>query len=171
MSWRTHLALISAVALCTGCGGGAAGDAINSGGENTLGASRVEPFVGVWQLRSGWSTHAVDEALLVIRAPTTPGQAEVVLYDLTDEADAISRCYREPFGNGEAVDSLTNEVFLNFSEFNNGIISSVNENTMLIEFEDNNDVNNNGNTSERVSTTLTRVEQVEADISPLCSGS
>jgi len=111
----------------------------------------------------------VDEALLVIRAPTSSGVAEVVLYDFTDEADVNSQCYREPFGNGDVEDSLTNQVFINFSEFTNGIVTSIDENTLLIEFEDSNDVNANGSTSDRVSTTLVRVAQTEGDISPLCA--
>lgn len=170
MSWKTHLALLAAVSFTTACGGGAAGDAINTSGENTLGISQVEPLVGVWQLRTGWSQNAVDEALLVIRTPQTTGSAEVVLYDLTDQPTDTEQCFLEPFGNGDVEDSLTDEVFINFSEFSNGIISLTSENSIIIEFEDSNDVNGNGNTTERVTTTLTRVAQVESDISPLCSG-
>lgn len=171
MNWKTNLALLAAVSLTTACGsGGGGGDAFNTGGENTLGTSLVEPLVGVWQLRSGWSQNTVDEALLVIRAPQTAGSAEVVLYDLTDQPTDTEQCFLEPFGNGDVEDSLTNEVFINFSEFSNGIVSLVSENSIMIEFEDANDVNSNGNTTERVTTTLARVAQVENDISPLCSG-
>jgi len=169
MSWRTHLALISAVSFTTACGGGGAGDAINTSGENTLGTSQIEPLVGSWQLSSGWSTNATDEAILVVRTPSTVGEAVVVLYDFTDEVDANSQCFREPFGNGTVEDALDGNVFINFSEFTNGIITSIDENTVSIEFEDSNDVNGNDNTSERVTTTLTRVAQTEGDISPLCS--
>jgi len=168
MKWRTHLALIAAVSFTTACGGGGAGDAFNTSGENTLGTSQLEPLVGIWQLSSGWSTNATDEALLVVRTPSTAGEAVVVLYDFTDEADTSSQCFREPFGNGTLEDAITGDVFINFSEFTNGIVTSINENTIMIEFEDSNDINGNGNTSDRVTTTLTRVAQTESDISPLC---
>lgn len=169
MNWLIRLALLSSITMASACGGSGAGDVINTSGENTAGPSLVEPFIGVWQLSTGWSSNANDEALLVIRQPEEDGRATVVLYDFTDETDVDSQCYREPFGNGEAFDSLTNQVFLDFSEFPNSIISSVNENTMTIEFEDANDINNNGNTDDRITTTLTRVSMAESDISPICS--
>ncbi len=168
MNWRIHLALLTSVTMASACGGGGAGDVINSSGENTAGPNLVEPFVGVWQLTSGWSTNASDEALLVIRQPDDDGRATVVLYDFTDETDVNSQCYREPFGNGEAFTSANQQVFLDFSEFANAIVSSNSENTLTIAFDDANDINNNGNTTEQLTTTLTRVDMVESDISPIC---
>lgn len=170
MTWRTNLALFACIATTTACGGGGgAGDVTNNTGENTLGANLVEPLVGVWQLTSGWSANDPDEALLVFRTPDDDGFSEVVLYDFTDEADIASQCFRPPFGNGEAFTSNDDRVFLDFSEFAEGVISSVDENTITIEFNDADDINLNGEIDDRVTTTLTRVAQVETDIAPLCS--
>ena len=125
--------------------------------------------MGIWQLTSGWSVNDPDEALLVIRTPNADNEAEIVLYDFTDQADADSQCFRPPFGNGQAIDSLDDRVFIDFSEFTNGIASPIDENTITIEFEDSNDIDGDANTSERIITTLTRVVMVESDISPICS--
>jgi len=168
MKWHIHLALLASVSLPTACGGGGAGDVINASGENTAGPGLVERFVGVWQLTSGWSSRTTDEALLVIREPDQDGRAQVVLYDFTDEADVDSQCYRAPFGNDTAFDSATNEVFLDSTVFTQGILSSVNENTMSISFVDADDINGNGDTKERLSTSLSRVGQTEDSISPAC---
>jgi len=170
MNWRNKLALLSTVTLLTACGGDGAGDVINTSGENTSGPRLVERFVGIWQLSSGWSSNATDDALFVIREPNDAGRAEVLLYDFTDEADASSACYREPFGNGEAFDSLDEQVFLDFDVFAQGIVASVDETTITIEFADANDINSNSNSEERLLTTLTAVNQVESDISPICTG-
>jgi len=168
MKLRTPLALFASALLSIGCGGGA-GDVLNSSGENTAGPSLLEAVVGTWQLTTGWSSSTPDEALLVIRSPDADQRSEVVLYDFTDTADVNSQCFREPFGNGEAFDSLTQQVFLDFSEFEDAIMSLNSENILEIEFTDANDVNGNNNRDERVSTTLTRVLQVESDISPICN--
>jgi len=169
MNWRLPTTLTLCLGLLTGCGGGGAGDVINGSGENTAGPLLVEQFVGVWQLRSGWSSSDPDEALLVIRAPGDDNRSAVLLYDFTDEADVASQCYREPFGNGEAFDSLTDEVFLDFGVFPDGIVSSVSENSISIEFTDADDINGNSNREERLSTSLSRVAQVESDIAPICN--
>lgn len=172
MKLRTPLVLLASVALSIACGsgsGGGAGDILNNSGENTAGPSLLESFVGTWQLTDGWSTNTPDEALLVVRTPANNLGSEVVLYDFTDEASVNAQCFREPFGNGEAFDSATSQVFIDFSEFQDGILSLNGENTMIIEFTDANDVNANNDTTERVSTTLTRVLLVESDISPICS--
>ena len=167
MKLRTHIALLASTTFLVACGGGA-GDVLNSSGENTAGPILVEAFVGTWQLTDGWSTNSPDEALLVLRTPDNDS-AEVVLYDFTDEADINSQCFREPFGNGRAFDTPTRQVFLDFSEFQDGIISSSGENTISIEFTDVSDINANNDTSERLSTSLTRVFQAESDISPICT--
>lgn len=170
MKWPLTMALVSSVTLVTACGGDGAGDVLNSSGENTAGPNLVERFVGVWQLSSGWSASEPDTALLVFRTPDDNGESEVVLYDFTDEADVASQCYREPFGNGEAFSSLTNEVFINFSSFTNGVVASSSENAITITFDDADDINGNGDTAERLTTTLTRVGLVESEISPMCTG-
>ena len=168
MKLRIPLALLASTLVSVACGGGS-GDVLNTTGENTAVPSLVESLVGTWQLSDGWSTNSPDEALLVIRAPGGNSRSDVVLYDFTDEADVSVQCFREPFGNGEAFDSLTGQVFVDFTEFPEGIASSTSESTLVIEFVDVNDVNGNNNTSERVATTLTRVFQVESDIGPICS--
>jgi len=161
--------LVLASVLMTACGGGA-GDVINTGGGNTGNSGLVERFVGIWQLSSGWSSNATDEALLVIREPDSNGRAEMLLYDFTDEADVASQCYRPPFGNGEAYESLDEQVFIdNFDVFTQGKLTSVTENSISINFIDANDINGNSDTSEELSTTATRVGQVESAIEPLCT--
>lgn len=170
MKWPLTMALVSSVTLVTACGGDGAGDVLNNSGENTAGPNLVERFVGVWQLTSGWSASEPDTALLVFRTPDDDGESEVVLYDFTDETDVASQCYREPFGNGEAFSSLTNEVFINFSSFANGVVASSSENAITITFDDADDINGNGDTAERLTTTLTRVGLVESEISPMCTG-
>jgi hypothetical protein len=170
MKWPITMALVSSVTLVTACGGDGAGDVFNNSGENTAGPNLVEQFVGVWQLTSGWSTTEPDTALLVFRTPNDSGESAVVVYDFTDETDVQSQCYREPFGNGEAFSSLTDEVFINFSSFTNGVVTSVSENAITITFDDTDDINGNRDTAERLTTALSRVGLVESEISPICNG-
>ncbi len=176
MNRRTQLALFACVATTTACGGGGAGDIlsgdgagsiINEGGGNTAGPNLVEPLVGLWQLTSDWSLMDPDEALLVFRTPDEDDMSELVLYDFTDTDP--SQCFLPPFGNGEAFTSLTDQVFLNSTDFNDGIVTTVDENTISIEFTDVDDIDGDGSTDDRVSTTLTRVAMAEADISPICT--
>jgi len=170
MTCRLNSVLLFTALLLTACGGSGAGDVINDSGQNTAGPRLVDRFVGVWQLTSSWSSNATDEALLVIREPDSRGRAEILLYDFTDEADIASQCYRPPFGNGDAFDSLTNEVFVdNFDVFSQGILTAAGNNNITVSFVDANDVNGNNNTSERLNTTLSRSGIVESDISPLCT--
>lgn len=130
--------------------GGGAGDTDGNASDVAL----ISPFQGIYELPSAWNGIEGDIAYLVISAPSETGVATASLYDY----DEFENCLPEPPNTGIVVnDVFTNRVFMNdILQLEQAILALANQ-LLLIEFNDNNDINSNSNTNERVQISATRL--------------
>lgn len=151
----------SALLLVVACGdsttldtGGGAGD----GPDDPEAVALLEPFVGLYDLTGNWRGVDGDAATLVIREPAPDGTATVVLYDIDE---IIGNCTTQPREGEAIVDRFTGSplVFLNrLFSFDSAVLTRSANGTLTINHVDVEDVDNDGDTGERVSYTAPRID-------------
>lgn len=142
--------------------GGAAGDADDSDAAIAL----LAPFAGIYDLQDDWNGQSGDEAFLLIEIPGSDAIAPAALYDFDDFSNCVpvspsrGEVYKDPFSTRVFMDDILQfndaELFLSGS-------------TLTIEFTDDADIDNDGNTTDTVSVTAVKlgISQV-SDLGDTC---
>ena len=170
------VSLLAAALLLSSCSdGGSAGD--NSGdGSSANGdsqqANNVEPFVGLWEISGNWNGTADtdgmknDIAYLSFAAIGADGKSVVTLFDLDDGGE---NCHFTSVGVAED-DIFGAGIFLQgFNAFREAVLGLDPVGRMIITFFDDQDINANGITNEKIDYAAERVvEFTEANL-PVCT--
>ncbi len=145
--------LLLAACDSTSLTGAGAGDVDNS----SVAVALLAPFTGYYTLQNDWSGISGDVAYLIIEAPGSDGISPVALYDFDD----FSNCLPERPSTGEAYkDLLSDRIFMDgIFLFNEAVLSFTDTTltTLTITFNNDADLNNDGNVLDRVSVTATRL--------------
>lgn len=156
---RALTPLIIALSV-SGCGesalqeGGGAGDGSGNGGSSTDEAiALLTPLAGIYDLQDNWNGQSGDEAFLSIGSPNANGESVASLYDFDD----IDNCIPErPLTGVVSIEPIDQRIFMdNLLLFFQAEITLSNS-SLIIEFEDLNDINNNGSTIDSVTIEASR---------------
>lgn len=146
----------------TGTGAGDAAESAKVLAATTL----LQPFVGVYELQSGWSGgDAGDRAFLSIRLTSNDGTSEAALIDFDD----IDNCLPSRFSTGVVrKDDFSDRVFMDdILQFDAAELTLAID-TLSIEFTDLDDLNNDGNRTDDVIIQASRLGLSEIDLGPTC---
>ncbi len=171
---RPHLLACTAALVLVACSddpafdappasGGGAGDAAED-------AATLAPFVGTYDLTGPWQGELDDEAYLVIGQPDASGEARAALYDF----DELDGCYEAPRSGSTIgtlrVDDFGGGVFLDgLLSFEEATASLGAGGALELNYNDVEDIDGDGNRSERTSYVATRTDGLaEMDLQPRC---
>lgn len=144
--------------------GGGAGDGDNPSTTQQA-IALIQPFVGSYDLQDDWNGTPADQAFLVIREPNSEGVAEAVLFDFDD----IDSCIPSRPSTGDITkDSFSNRIFLDrIFQFDQATLTLSNT-TLVIEFVDIADIDNDDNREELVRIEAQRIAVTENDFGEPC---
>ena len=159
--------LLASVLVLSACGDTGPDDSIPSGGgagDAMENAAVLMPYAGTWRLPADWRGTANDEAYLAISVPDEDGESTATLHDVF-EPDG---CYENPDDGVVIVDQLGFGVFMNdIFSLERAALTLSDANTLVIEHDDIEDADGDGDIDERARTTATRDDGI-VDFEPRC---
>jgi len=159
---------ILTLSACSDGGGGAGDDGSDPG---ILEPSLVEPFVGLWEITGNWNGTPDDTAYLSFAPVDVDGTSTVTLFDFDGDINGGGQnCHFTRTGRA-AKSVIDDRVFLeDIFAFASAVVRlGDNNNVMIINFFDEQDINDNGDTSEQIDYATQRVTAfTEAEL-PVCT--
>lgn len=143
------------------------GDGAGGGAGDVDANDAIAPFAGVWDITGNWRGNPSEDARLVIRSPAD-GEATAVIYDLAD----FDNCYERGVIDGVVeLSPLGDSVFLsNLPDFDEAVLELTDAANLLnLEFTDRNDIDDDGETLDRVIYRAPRDSSSMEEDLPICT--